>query len=738
MANWCLLKKKADKFIEKLTSGEISPESMNKMSSKERNLYFKSLVGEADAKQINLSFEKKLLNKNEEQALIKWAEEVSGKNTKLRESLKAKVQVRAKEKLKRIFSPEENEKFLNDLADSKLGIAISEEESRTLFRLSKKFEDTKDLFKKNKLYGKLEEIKGKLSGEEKKVVDNMIERLEGKIEGKKLTSKAISNVKRYLGKDVPNEIKDKVNKLVDDVVNSRKERSVAYGNAQVALEDYVGEIKLGIKEPRSLKKIVKDVASFSKSVLAAVDNSFIGRQGIKALYAGKYREWFKAFTESFKVLHKAGIKGEDALKGVKAEIYSRLNARNGIYKKMQLDIGVMEEAFPTLLPEKIPLLGRVFTASNQAFSASAFRLRADLADSLIKKAIKNGVDLDDKIQAESLGKLINSMTGRGKIKFLSEGGQEFANVTLFSPKFLKSNFDTLTAHFFDKSMSKFARKEARMNLLKIIGSMAGILYISDKLQPGSVEWDARSSDFGKIKIGNTRFDISGGMASLVTLAARIGGSKSSATGKITKPSEYGGKDISELGADFFENKTAPLLRTLLNIQKGSDFDRNPLTLEALKNDPTNVAWSLGKGLAVPIPIQNAIEAYEHKDNEPALAAIILDAFGVGANVYDFNDNWVGKTTKEFTQFKKERGYKELKKANKEYNVAINQRIMDIRKNERFIDMSPEDKIKVITKLKSIEKEKIFEDYDFKYKTKKIKTNPNIKELTDFSNIQTDN
>ncbi|WP_460315408.1 hypothetical protein, partial [Staphylococcus aureus] len=93
-------------------------------------------------------------------------------------------------------------------------------------------------------------------------------------------------------------------------------------------------------------------------------------------------------------------------------------------------------------------------------------------------------------------------------------------MALFSAKFLKSNIDTLTAHQFNMKLSKYARKQAALNTLKIVGGIAATLAIADQLWPGSVNWDPRSSDFGKIRIGKVRFDISGGMSSLVVLAAR--------------------------------------------------------------------------------------------------------------------------------------------------------------------------------------------------------------------------
>lgn len=711
---YCLIAGKAKEFIKRLENGEISPEKMDSLSSAERKTYFESFLGKDDAKATNLLYERKILNKNKESGLIAWAEQVSGKNTKQREALIKKIKENTLERNTKLFSPEDEKAFLSDLVEQRLGIGVSAEESKTIFELSKKFQDTKDLFNKSKIYDKLEEIKGGLEGKEKKVVDDLIDRLESKIEGKKINSQSLSRIKRYLGEGASDDIKKQINKYVDDIVSSRKQEGLSYGSAKVALDEYIGEIKLGIKNPRTIISTIKDIASFAKSVKASVDNSFIGRQGLKTLFSGHPIVWLKSLGSSFKTLYKSGIKGEDAVRGIKAEIFSRQNSKNGLYEKMKLEIGNMEEAYPTSLPAKIPLFGRVFEASEQAFTGTAYKMRADLADVFIKKAQKQGVDLSDKVQAEALGEFINSMTGRGKIKGISGGTQETLNVMFFSPKFVKSQIDTVGHIITGAGGSNFVRKEAAKNLVGIVSSVAGIMYLANKLQPGSVETDPRSSDFGRVKIGNTRFDITGGLGSLAVLAGRIAmrGTKSTTTGKITKMGDYGASDATALVGDFLENKTAPLVSLISDIYSGENFDRESITKESFLNDPKKVAWILGKGFMMPIPIENAIDAYKNRATEPALASVILDGLGIGTYTQSYSDNWENKTTKEITSFKEKNGYKELVKANGEYNKLVQDELLKLSKSEDFRNKSPEDKEKEISKIKESKKQEIFKKYNF--------------------------
>ncbi len=705
---FCLIKSKADEFIKRIKAGEINPDRMMSMTSTERKTFFQKFLSPDEAKNVNLEFEKKLLLKNQEKGMIKWAEDLSGVSTKQRQELIEKIKARKEERLGKIFDPKEEELFLEDLVQKKLGVGVTMEETKTLYELSKRLEKP-EILTKNKIYSEIKDITGELSKKEKKIVDDLVDKLEANLRGKESRSEAMRKIKYYLKGEKPSkEISETVDSLVDRIVKAKKS-NIEYGAAKETLENYVQEIKLGIKTPMSIGKAVVDTAGFAKSVVASIDNSFIGRQGIKTLFTHPTK-WYDAFKESFKLLYKTGIKGEDALRGLRAEIFGRENSINGLYKKMKLDIGTVEEAYPTTLPEKIPLLGRAFKSSNAAFTGSAYKMRADLSDLLIKKMTDNGVDLTVKENAEALGRLINSMTGRGTTGIGKLGTK--TNVMFFSPKFLQSNLDTLTAHLFDPKMAKFAKKEAALNLAKIITGIGSILVLADTLQPGSVEWDPRSSDFGKIRIGDARFDVTGGMGSIVTLAARMitGDYKSSTTGIVKKKGEFGSQNLVEMFATFMENKMSPFASSVKNIVKGENFERDPITWKAFKEDPAHVGWVIGKGILIPIPLENAYDAFKKTDTETALVATMLDMLGVSANVYSYSDNWNAKDTKEMREFKEDVGKEKFKEANDMYNSLVNEKLLELRKDKEFMEASNEDKQKEIDDIKRKAKKKVFKKY----------------------------
>jgi hypothetical protein len=77
-----------------------------------------------------------------------------------------------------------------------------------------------------------------------------------------------------------------------------------------------------------------------------------------------------------------------------------------------------------------------------------------------------------------------------------------------------------------------------------------------------VELDPRSSDFGKIRSGNTRWDIWGGFQPYARLTTQIitGQAKSANTGKVydLDGSKYGGRGIGDQIETFGRGKLAPV------------------------------------------------------------------------------------------------------------------------------------------------------------------------------------
>jgi len=676
---FCLPKQFADKMKLAFKKGDINPDKLNRMTSAERRAVLAKIVGEENAKQLNLFFEQKLLLKNQERAMYDWASSITGMNKEAKASTLEKIRATYADKARRLHEPAENEAFLNeivsDIYSKKFKTEVTLEEAQTITEL------TRDMRKAQA-------------------------------------------------------------KMSDDFTWKSKGDGLEFGASKVALDNYTGVLKAEATKDKFINPLkaigvdgkvqafgenariaVNFIADNSRALKASFDNSFWGRQGFKVMLNPKYSKvWAKNFGKSFKDIYKTlkgGNKAGDAvIDATKAEIYSRKNYLNGNYKKgTKLDIGIIEEEFPTSLPSKIPGLGRGFKASEVAYEAGAIRLRADLADKMYSMAGKVGVDMTDKVEVGAINQLINSMTGRGKLN-VAEGSQQAINKAFFSVKFFKSNLDFLLNPKTAKSV--FARKEAAKHLLTVGATTTVILGIADKLWPGSVEWDPRSSNFGQIKMGNIKYDITGGARTILIALARISASvlgkksfKSSTTGILTNVNDMYGRDGMGFIWDFVEGKFSPLFSQLKEIINKEQFGGGK---------PTK--GSVAKGLAVPIVLEN-IEEFKDEKVVDQLIGFIADGLGISANLYKPTAVWNESTSQEMTQFKEKVGQEKFNEANDRYNKEYNEWLQKAVKNVLYQAQSDDKKRKIISQQKAKIKKQIFKDYGFKKETVKSEELPLI-------------
>ncbi len=482
----------------------------------------------------------------------------------------------------RILDPKEEQAFLQDLAAQKLGVNLTFDEVKTVSELANKMKD-------------LEEYKGDYANNEKRL---------------------------------------------------------DYGRAVTALQNYIADRKLAsnnsiLDDLRNNKanlpgRFVRGIASNAKAIQASMDDSAIFRQGWKVLWTNP-TIWAKNALNSFKHLV-TYTNQHQVLDELNADIVSR--PTYDLMRRAKLDVGVHEEVFPTTLPEKIPLLGRVYKATENAYTAFVRKTRADVFDKMIGIAKANDVDLNDK-ELQSIGKMVNSLTGRGHLGKL-EGIGSTVNTFFFSPKNLKSHLDVLTQPLTGAGGSKFVRKQAAKNLIKIVAGTGAILAIAKMIAPKSVELDPRSSDFGKIKVDNTRFDVTGGMSSLWVLMARIasattkmaydqsGGKiganmdsyKSTTTGEtrdLTNP-KFGQSSLEDTVVDFFANKMSPAMNMIKDFYKGETF-------EGKKPTVTGEVVNLFRPLPVATLQDLLRDPKAQKDPRFVAFATVMDMLGIGTSTY---------------------------------------------------------------------------------------------------------
>jgi hypothetical protein len=497
---------------------------------------------------------------------------------------------------------------------------------------------------------------------------------------------------------------------------------LAYGRAKVDMGGYISglqnsanKLSIGQQAMRPGEAISK-FAGLSKSIKASLDNSAIFRQGWKTIWTNPLT-WQKNARQSFHDIYKQGFKKEDVMREVNADIVSRPNFDK--YTKMKLAIGNVEEEFPSMLPEKIPLLGRAYKASESAYTAFLYRQRADIADHLLHVAEQSGVDITDKAQLQSIGKLINSLTGRGDVGRFEGKAAGTLNNVFFSIRFLKSNVDTLTAHQLQKDVTPFVRKQAAINLVKIVAGSAAILATADALLPGSVEKDPTSTDFGKIRVGDTRFDVTGGQSALVVLAMQLlrQQKKSATTGVVTKfDGSYGAPTGQDQIVNFFTNKFSPAASVVKDIIKQQDFNGNKPTIAGE-----------AKNLFVPLPIATNRDAANDPHAAHPLLVSIADGLGISSSTYGQTKRSTEKLNATQQGFKDKIGDAKFKAANDAYGRQYDAWLADHKAELQTLDDS--EKQSIITSAKTKIQNNIYKQYDYTPKSNK-KSDAEKKRRTD--------
>ena len=134
--------------------------------------------------------------------------------------------------------------------------------------------------------------------------------------------------------------------------------------------------------------------------------------------------------------------------------------------------------------------------------------------------------------------------------------------------------------------------------------------------------DPRSSDFGKIKVGDTRVDVGGGLQQYLVAASRLvkGESVSSTPGKNTSLTEGGFAKPSraDILANFAENKLAPVPSYATDLLKNENFAGD-------KPDPLKEAGRM----FLPLGLENAYEGFSVGGAPTGVASVGLSTVGFG-------------------------------------------------------------------------------------------------------------
>ncbi|MFH2076301.1 MAG: hypothetical protein ABIJ57_13310, partial [Pseudomonadota bacterium] len=333
---------------------------------------------------------------------------------------------------------------------------------------------------------------------------------------------------------------------------------------------------------RGFPTIVKDSIIESINLIKAIKSSFDvsapGRQGFFAFISHPIKG-FKNLPEMFRA-----IGSEEAAYRIETEISNRPNAK--LYKDAGVSLterkgsgSKIEEIYRSRWGQLIPGI----PASERAFVSFLNLMRADLFDAMHKSAFSKRRGTPEELKA--LGDYVNQATGRGTLKGY-ENALQGLGTFLWAPKLVLSRFQmALGAGMWPGGGRTAATRIAvAKEYARILGSLT-LIYAVDELITGRpTEDDPRSSDFGKIVIGNTRIDVLAGVSQATVFMSRVasGETKGLKTGFVMPIRgdyvPYSGTTTWDVISNFLRTKLTPALGLAINLVSGKDLVGNKVTL----------------------------------------------------------------------------------------------------------------------------------------------------------------
>jgi len=302
-----------------------------------------------------------------------------------------------------------------------------------------------------------------------------------------------------------------------------------------------------------------------------------------------------------------------------------------------------EEVWMSGLADKIPIVGKtLIKGSERAYSMGLNKIRVDLYNRFADAMEQRGLSVENSPEAyKQMAKYINNATGRGDLGSFLNKSAPVLNALFFSPRLIASRVNMAT-YLFQPRFYRTVPKEVRMAYIKDMAKFVGLgltVLALAKLMGADVEDDPRSSDFGKIKSGNTRWDIWGGFQQYARVISQIasGQRKSTNTGEIQGLDGEGrfGTDRGDVMKTFLRGKLAPVPSMAGDIMAGRNIVGEKLTTDWKADEEKEIG--LGNYLGqhfLPLNVTGLTEALQDQGVKAWFTVGVPSTFGIGVQTYE--------------------------------------------------------------------------------------------------------
>jgi len=415
--------------------------------------------------------------------------------------------------------------------------------------------------------------------------------------------------------------------------------------------NYMAKRQEAIKadKAKNTNSIAYDVFGAPRAIMSSYDLSAPMRQGISLIGTTQY---WKSFFKMFTFIGPSGKENYNWLMKTIARHpnYELMLKARLAFSDVDGKFATREEDFRSDLAKKIPGV----SLSEQAYAGFLNKLRADTFNKMVELIREPDGTVSDAALVD-LGKFINSATGRAELskdlgafsirgKKIHEGvnlqsASQLLNTAFFSPRLIASRFNMINPVFYYK-LDPRIRKQAIFESVKAGGIVLAATMLLGSMSPGAeVELDPRSSDFMKIKVDDTRFDLMGGFSQYLTFAARtylamqnalVGGmvgytpEVKTTTGRLRDLDGRGvyGQTYADIFTRFFRGKLSPNVSYVWDAFDG----------ENVVGEEFNVVNSAYDRM-LPMAMSSLFENVEQHGLEKGLRYAAPNVFGISVNTF---------------------------------------------------------------------------------------------------------
>jgi hypothetical protein len=384
---------------------------------------------------------------------------------------------------------------------------------------------------------------------------------------------------------------------------------------------------------------VLDAVNAPRALMASGDVSAPGRQGL-ILSLTEPRIAARAMRSQFR-----SYASQRAHEGVVERLATHPDAplaeASGLYLASRHGSG--EEMFASRLIQKLPHV----RTSERAYVAYLDELRMGAFERYARELERAGYTPDTSSESyQSIARWINHATGRGDFRVFERAANrltrssagtnaaplaELLSLPIFAPHYTMSRFQLLNPVNYAR-MAPGARRIAIRKMVEFAGVVGTTLFLARQMG-AQVSTDPESPDFLKIRVGNMRLDMLGGLQQPMRFIYRLGNSTyRRARGARLQPNEQPVSIVSR----FARSKFSPALSYAADALTGTDYVGEPFEpLGHFTNERGQ--FSPGGGAVsrvLPMLTNDVTDAFNEYGLPGTAVALPLSALGVPASTYD--------------------------------------------------------------------------------------------------------